>query len=650
YRGIVLQPPKGEDFVLVWVDHHDEAYQWAMNKVFEVNDVTGVMQVYDTVEVERVVERIDLKDDDSSSARTTNQTLPPEDSAPAWANGDGLFGECSDEDLCRLGVPRILLPSLRAITDQQTLEQLKPLLPEEVQEGLTYLSVGLSVDEVLVYLQSAPPLVNEVDTTDWRRALAHPQSRRSFSPIASTEEFEQILSGPLDAWRVFLHPSQDAIIRRSYSGPAKVLGGAGTGKTVVAMHRAVWLAQMCQRPEEKILFTAFNRNLATSIRRNLTYLAGEPLMERIDVYNISSWCKWYLNHLGQDLELPSAHQIERCWEEAIAKQGAELTCGFMKKEKQLVIDFHGIENWEQYKNIRRVGMGTRLTRGQRREIWSVYSDYMALLGRLGRREWSDIYRNVVTAITNDDSFVPYRAVIVDEAQDMTPEQWRVIRLLVPPGPDDLFITGDPHQRIYNVPVVLSHLGIETRGRSSSLKINYRTTEKIRDFAVKLLKGHIFDDLDGEVDSLDRYTSLRIGSTPIIERFATTEEEHRWVVEYIHQCLGKEIRPGDICLVAKSNNEVRVWERLLKKANVPATILNADPANETETLKIGTMHRVKGLEYPLVILTGVPSEDHLQASSGKSMEVDFDAFDRIRERSLLFTAATRARDQLVVLLR
>ncbi|MBU1238850.1 DNA helicase, partial [Myxococcota bacterium] len=235
YRGIVLQPPKGEDFVLVWVDHHDEAYQWAMNKVFEVNDVTGVMQVYDTVEVERVVERIDLKDDDSSSARTTNQTLPPEDSAPAWANGDGLFGECSDEDLCRLGVPRILLPSLRAITDQQTLEQLKPLLPEEVQEGLTYLSVGLSVDEVLVYLQSAPPLVNEVDTTDWRRALAHPQSRRSFSPIASTEEFEQILSGPLDAWRVFLHPSQDAIIRRSYSGPAKVLGGAGTGKTVVAM-------------------------------------------------------------------------------------------------------------------------------------------------------------------------------------------------------------------------------------------------------------------------------------------------------------------------------------------------------------------------------------------------------------------------------
>ncbi len=512
YRAIVLHPDKGDIYVLLWVDHHDEAIAWAKRRVFEINPYTGALQVLDTEALE--------------AAATLTQTQQ----TPQPLEGYGPFYGFSDQDLLRTGLPKPLLPAIRALRSPQDLDQLESYLPPEAYEALYWIAnLGYSVDQAIAEVSASRP--EQVDTTDLETALKQPDSQRRFVMVESAEELMDILNAPLEKWRVFLHPSQARLVRRHFNGPARVLGGAGTGKTVVAMHRARHLArEVFTAPTDRILFTTFTRNLANNIRENLRTLCGSEF-RRIEVTNLHAWAYQFMASEGIHFDMASNEEIKEAWKNAIAVAGGDGSWDrrFYQDEWRFVVQAQNITERREYLRASRRGRRTRLTRPQRAVIWEVFEAYRDQLHAWGKIEWYDLIHQARLYLQKKGAILPYKAIVVDETQDLHPEELRLLRQMVPPGPNDLFFVGDAHQRIYGRPVVMSHLGINIRGRGNKLRINYRTTEEIQRWTVGLLEGRVIDDLDGGVDSLAEYISLMHGPTPIIRQFDTLDEEIAFIL-------------------------------------------------------------------------------------------------------------------------
>jgi hypothetical protein len=631
YRAIVLHPQSGDVYVLVWVDHHDEAMAWARNKVFEVNPLTGALQVLDT-------------------AILAEQPLLPltQEREERELADYALFETFSDEDLLRTGLPRPLLPSIRALYRADELDTLRPYLPEEAFEALYWVAnLGYSIDQALAEV-SRPPAPPTVDPTDLETALAQPDSQRRFAFVDSAEELLEILNAPLEKWRIFLHPSQSYLVHRQFNGPARVTGGAGTGKTVVAMHRARHLARVVfTAPTDRILFTTFTRNLAANIQQNLENLCG-PEIRRIEVVNLHAWAVRFLASQGYRVEIAKEDEIDACWRNALAvTDSGGFSEIFFRNEWQHVVQAQDLHSREEYLRALRRGRGDRLTRPQRAVIWQVFEEFRRQLQQLGKLGWLDVIRETRLYLAQRGPILPYRAIIVDETQDLHAEELRLLRQMMPAGPNDLFFVGDAHQRIYGRPVVLSHCGVDIRGRGHRLRINYRTTEEIRHWATALLTGETLDDLDGGVDSQDDYRSLMHGLPPELHGFASAAEEEQFLIGRIQDLL--DLAPAEaICLVARTHAQLRDhYVPVLRRAGIDHLYLQADtPESAGSGVRLATMHRVKGLEFSHVLIAGVNS-----GLVPLLRDLDSDAAERadieLQERCLLHVAASRARETLVI---
>jgi hypothetical protein len=608
YRAVLVHPPSGNLYLLVWVDNHDEAMAWARNKVFDVNATTGAIQVVDMEFVERARE-------EASAARP----------APA-----GLFARLSDDDLARTGLPAVLAPAIRAVASEAELDELQPYLPQEAFEALFLVACGYELERA-IRESSRPPAQDtaQVDTEDFAAALQRPASQRQFRLVGSEDELLEMLDASLDRWRVFLHPNQQAIVRTNFRGPARVLGGAGTGKTVVAMHRARHLARELF-PGERILFTTFNRNLAGNIAGLLDGLCGAE-RARIEVVNIHGWATDYARKQWGKLEIASADQARQCWITALAtgKAAPGWTQEDYEDEWRDVVQFHGATSRDEYLKVSRAGCSKPLTRAERARIWDVLSAFRAELDRRGLLDWPDVIRKVRQHLEQSGAS-PYRAVIVDEAQDIDAEQWRLIRVLAPRADNSLFITGDAHQRIYGKPIALGQFGIEIRGRSRRLKVNYRTTEQVLRWAVGLLDGVEIDDLDGGTDNTVGYRSLYTGPEPDVRHVRAEGEQADFLVERVRALLA-DTPAEEIAVVSKLRTQVRAAAQALTAAGIANTVLDGDSAGPG--VRVATMHRVKGLDFSHVVM-------HLPGAATKSRDP--------RDRSLLYVAATRCRKTLTVM--
>lgn len=630
YRAIVLHPDKGDVFVLAWVDHHDEAMAWARNKLFEVNPTTGALQILDTVAIEAV----------------TGAIVPaPERAAEEY----GPFETFDEQDLLRTGLPHSLLPSIRALKKADALEELKPYLPAEAYERLFWIGhLGYSVDQALAEVPSFP-VPEQVDVEDLAVALEHPDSRRRFVMVKSADELIEMLNAPLAKWRIFLHPSQAALVQRHFNGPARVLGGAGTGKTVVAMHRARHLARdVFNASTDRILFTTFSKTLAANVRANLKGLCG-PEFERIEVVHLHSWASNFLRTQGIKPNILGSSETDACWQNAFSAVGTgEWPEAFFRHEWDRVVQAQGIQTRDGYFGAARTGQSVRLTRPQRAQVWEVFEEYKRQVASLGKMEWGDLIRQTRQYLAQSGNILPYRAVIVDETQDWNAEELKLIRQLVPEGANDLFLVGDAHQRIYGRPVVLGQCGINVRGRSSKLRINYRTTEEIREWAVNVLHEQTIDDLDGGTDSLLEYNSLLSGERPIVKQFKSLAEEQGFLVDYLHSLL-KEVTPETVCIVSRKNRQIEEdYIPPLVKAGIPFLHLESDtPEDAGSGVRLANMHRVKGLEFAHVLIAGVNEGimplDRLVAGVDDAERSD----SELQERCLLHVAATRARDTLLI---
>ena len=489
YRGIVLKPDSGDVYVLLWVDHHDDAYQWAANKRVAVHPDTGVLQV------------VPASEDD---APTLNQE---EGSAPEAPAREGLFRDLRDRDLLRLGLPDVLVPVVRNVETDEDLDRLAPHLPEEAGEALYMIAAGFSLEEVdreFAWRGSQEP----VDTDDFAAALRRPDSQRRFATVDGEDELAEMLDAPLKHWRVFLHPSQRSLVTMNANGPVRVLGGAGTGKTVVAMHRARWLVEnVLDAPRQRVLFTTFTRNLAADIRANLALLCPPEVLDRIEVTHLDGWLSGYLKAQQYAYDVDYAGTRTRpLWDEASAQAPEGTSASFLRAEWEETVVPQEVESLADYVRADRRGRGTPLSRRDRKALWPVFEEYRTLLDEHRLREPALAMQDARALLQRDD-VLPYRSIVVDEAQDFGASAFRLLRAMVPPAPHDLFVVGDAHQRIYASRVVLGHCGIDIVGRGRKLRVNYRTTEQTRRWAVALLGGVPVDDLDGGEDSQRGYRSL-----------------------------------------------------------------------------------------------------------------------------------------------
>ncbi|WP_273648827.1 UvrD-helicase domain-containing protein, partial [Pseudomonas aeruginosa] len=476
-RGIVLKPDVGNVYCLLWVDQHDDAYHWARRHRVAIHPDVGSIQIYA------------VQEEAASTARVM----------PEVADSVGLFDTLKDREIRRLGVPDERLAAVRAVKSESELEALEALLPDEAFEALFLFAAGEPFDK-LVNEQSAPAMIDE---SDFSAALERDSTRRHFVVLTDDSDLEALLAAPLERWRVFLHPSQRKLVERDWNGPVKVTGGAGTGKTVVAMHRAARLArQYAQLPGRPVLFTTFTKTLAEDIRQHLELLCTPQELEKIQVVNLDQWASGLLRRFGYSNGLLyNEADRRRFWQAAMSAMPAsvDLSQQFMRAEFERVVLPQGCETAEDYMRASRVGRGGQLGRTMRKALWPVFAEYRAQLQAANLREPEEAFREACQLLRTEKPKLGIRAMVVDEAQDISSAAFELIRAAVDPAENDLFIVGDAHQRIYRHKVVLSRVGIEVRGRSRSLKVNYRTTEEIRQWACAQLEGCAVDDLDGNVD-------------------------------------------------------------------------------------------------------------------------------------------------------
>lgn len=643
YRAIVIHPPKDDVYLLVWVDNHDEAVDWARNKVFEVNRYTGTFQVYEALDGGSV--------EATPAAAPVDQIATTDDVIPE----PFLLARRSHADLLLLGVPEPLLPAVRALRTERDLDDLARYLPAEAADALYLLAAGYSVEETIDELDrraptpaaAAPP---PVDTEDFAASLERVESKRTFKLLEDDAELAAILGAPMDQWRVFLHPSQAKLVSMKSGGSARVLGGAGTGKTVVAMHRARFLARnVFNQPGQRVLFTTFTTNLAADIRANLRRLCGAEL-ERIDVKHLQEVARDVLRSKGINIhKAANRTQQETAWTRALAAHALDFPPVFYREEWSKVLQAQDVTDEAGYLRARRAGRGQRLTRGQRRHVWTVLAEYRQQLDLLGVSEHADLIREARLALKQSPGF-PYSAVVADEIQDFRTADLLLLRALVPEGPNDIFVVGDSHQRIYGHKASLSACGISVRGqRSRKLRINYRTTHEIRNWAVARLEGLSIDDLDEGSDSLKGERSLRSGAPPTVEYYPDLNTEAREIAALVRAWLEEGVKPESICVVARTNDLVQgTYAPALRTHGVETVVIDTEADKLGPGVRIATMHRVKGLEFERMILAGIqkglmPYED---AAYGSRDELARELYDE-GERKLLYVAATRARDALVI---
>ena len=639
-RCIVRAPETGNAYVLLWVDKHDDAYQWARRRTCHVNRVSGALQVVDVESAEEAV------------ATSTVASQEIQEPSPSH-EPKSLFDGCDDDQLMLLGVPEALLPAVRACSSEEALSRLIEWVPQSCVDGLILLADGRSIDEVIDELERKRPA--NVDTTDVASALDTPESQAEVMVITDDDVLGAMLSAPMEQWRVFLHPSQRRLVERDWNGPVRVLGGAGTGKTVVAMHKARWLAAqlISSGTQGRVLFTTFTRNLATDIRNNLTKICTPEELQRIEVQHLDGWVLQFLKGQGLPVRVFDDNGRKACWDMALAMEDTSLGLDrrFYEEEWKDVVLANGCSSLPEYIAARRVGRGTRLTRQNRSQIWPVFDALRTEFRQRGLWEPEDAKQAATELISKANTTPRYTAIVVDEAQDFDVASFKLLRALVgEPHANDLFIVGDPHQRIYGKSVVLSRCGIEVRGRSRKLRINYRTTEETRAWATAVLRGMDFDDLDGGSDQTSDYRSLLHGDEPLIKGFDDPAEEQQFLAETLRQLEQEQGELASTCITARTNSGVEKLANTLQNAGFKTRVINKDESDDPSdpALRLATMHRVKGLEFDQVFIPGLdaskmPLRYELDQRPDQTSRELFEQ----QERSLLHVAATRAKKRVVI---
>ena len=613
--------------MLCYVDHHDKADRWAERRKLETHPKTGAAQF---VEVRERVEEI--KPPKTPSAPLPAGRLMPSPAVKPKAK-PLLFEDRSEDELLSYGVPPEWLADVM-LADEDSVLVLAGHLPAEAAEALLELAVGRTPARPEVAVSGADP-------------FSHPDAQRRFCVMNDVEELERALSFPWDKWTTFLHPAQRQWVERDYAGPARVSGSAGTGKTIVALHRAVYLARRNQ--DALVLLTTFSDTLASALRQKLHRLiSNEPrLAERLEVRAMNAvGIRLYEAQFGKTKMLTRAQLQDFLREESSKVPSWKFTPSFVLSEWDELVDAWQLGSWEDYRDVRRLGRKTRLSEAQRAMLWGVFAAVQQRVTAAGLITHASMFTRLASAMAKRTSPV-FDFVVIDEAQDVSVAQLRFLAAVASHRPNGLFFAGDLGQRIFQTPFSWKSVGVDVRGRSRSLNINYRTSHQIRMQADRLL-GPEVADVDGNVETRKGTISVFNGPAPVVKGFKSEAVEAAAVGDWLKECLGRGVPPQEMAIFVRSDAQIDRAREAAEHAGLPYVVLDEKVENSHCAASISVMHLAKGLEFRVVAVMAcddevIPLQDRIEAVSDSSdLEEVYNT-----ERHLLYVACTRARDQLFV---
>jgi superfamily I DNA/RNA helicase/mRNA-degrading endonuclease RelE of RelBE toxin-antitoxin system len=615
--GIRLIVHKTQNSILLcYVDHHDKAYDWAERRKLEVHPKTGAAQV---VEVRETITEILVPVYKPTEVETARKPL--------------LFANTTDEELLSYGVPVEWLSDVKK-ADEDSLLLLADRLPAEAAEALLELATG------------GKPRIN-VPTVPLTNPFDHPDAQRRFRVMGNIDELKTALEYPWEKWTVFLHPEQREWINRSYGGPARVSGSAGTGKTIVALHRAVTLAKA--HPEARVLLTTYSDTLARALQTKLRRLIGnEPkLGDRIDVYSINSLGIRLAKMYGIQSNIASEADIKDCIQDASNEiTSHKYTQHFLCSEWEQIVDAWQLTTWESYRDVTRLGRKTRLPETQRTALWSIFEIVRSQLVKKKLTTFARLFTELAVSIGANKK-LPFDFAVIDEAQDISISHLRFLASLGTGRPDSLFFAGDLGQRIFQQPFSWKALGVDIRGRSRTLRINYRTSHQIRQQADKLL-GPITSDIDGNAEDRTDTISVFNGPEPLIRTYESDIAEINAVAKWIADHSSNGLLPQEFGVFVRSDAQIERAKSAVMQAGLKFKVLDDHVETASGYVSISTMHLAKGLEFRAVIV--MACDDEVLPLQGRIQAIGDDAdlqevYDT--ERHLLYVACTRARDFLFV---
>ncbi|WP_329548249.1 AAA family ATPase [Streptomyces sp. NBC_01356] len=664
YRALLLRLGDN-DWLIVSVKHRKEAYD---RLAYGINQITGGIEYVDLEVVEDSVLRRTAPTQPTPAPRPQQPTELP--------RPEPLFARFTDQQLTDLGVAEPLVPVVRTLTTEEQLLGLVEYAPQLTGEILLSLFDGKSYEDVLDQVTAPVAAPEPVDTEDFQAAAERPATMVTTTDDALREALE---GEDFGRWKVFLHPTQSKLVERDHSGPARVGGGPGTGKTIVALHRVKHLVEQLPPGRNKpVLLTTYNKNLAADLRARLLELGGEQLLSRVEISHVDQLALRVVREAepGSTKQTIDDNQVLREWRSMLDELGeANWDSEFLHDEWTQVILGQAVVSRTEYFRARRAGRGRNITRSERADIWQLAEKFTQRLDRLGRQTWAQVAERAarlelerehrIQAIDEQRAEAGgldnihlqdgsagwlrhrYRHIVVDEAQDLRPGHWKMLRAMVARDRNDIFLVGDTHQRIYNNQVTLGSLGINIRGRSAKLTLSYRTTRQILGSALGVLSGESFDDLDGNQETLAGYRSVLSGARPELHPSTDWEAEREAIAELVSEWSDIPLEQIAICVPTNAMaQEVAVS---LARSGIRAIEIGPDGPRGDAGVHIGTMFRFKGLEYQRMIIAGV-SEGLVPRNAVIQMQ-HTDALRYRRElqraRSLLFVAATRSRDSLAI---
>lgn len=620
YRAVLKEVEAGVLYLLVWVDNHDEAMDWARNKVIDWNEQTQAYQVFSI--------------DEAVTSTPVADTV---------AFSEPMFMErYNAADLMAVGVPEVLVPSVLKALDFSDLEKLEQYLPVDAFENLFYLLDGASIENLKTDILEGKKSEGE---------LASKNNSRSFIELTDDEILNEALRGSLHKWKYYLHPSQSAVVNGDFKGAVKVSGGAGTGKTVAALHRLKFLAARKISPLP-ILFTTFTKELS----ENLEHLAAELDIPKVQykILHIDALAF----QLAQDFNLRqptdkvlgmnAVKKPEEVWEEVLEEHLSSFDEDFLKREFEEVILVQNVHSRDAYLRASRMGRGRPISKKQRMEVWALMEHFITKKQSSNLFYKEEIF-NLVSTYLNENEQRVFAHVIVDELQDFSNVELNFIRSLVAEGPNDLFLVGDPLQNIYSRRINFSRSGINIRGkRSMRLRINYRTTEEIKNLAISIVSCERYDDFDGGEESKAGYMSLFRGAQPTYELYGSKEQELAGVREKITNLLEAGVGYNEIVVAARTRDSANDFRNHLHQNNIPYVDKHL-LSSANEGIRIATLHGLKGLEFKHVFLVDV--NDRTLPKLPYDFSTSYSEEEKVlllkAEKSLFYVACSRAVQGLTI---
>ena len=535
------------------------------------------------------------------------------------------------------------------------LELQRYLTPAAFELALQVLAA--SSDEELRALAAPIAEAHEPDTDERERGEqveARLDSAADASRVAvlSETELESVMTRPIEDWMVFLHPDQRRLVERRFGGPSRITGGAGTGKTVVGLHRAVRLAGDGRR----VLFTTYIRTLP-GVLETLYARLSPATVDQVTFTGVHSYAFSIARATGARVVPEQADAaFDDAWRKIAPAGGRLREVGlgkqYFRDEIAWIIKGRGLgaADLETYLASPRTGRGTPFSAEIREEIWKLFLFYERRLRARNTVDFDDVLRIARDVVRVSGEPSGFDAVIVDEAQDLTRVGLELLHATAGDRADGLLLLGDGQQSLYPGGHSLGAIGIDVRGRAAVLRLNYRNTREILAAANRVVAGRPFDDGDDELLTLDPETRLEVsrsGQHPSIEGFASVDDHDEALMLAMEAISARaDTELGDIAVLVPSNSLVRRYAARITDLGMACQTLDRYDGRPSSTVKVGTFKRSKGLEFKHVLIPRAePAMLREAPGEGEDASSYEERLDRTRRE--LFVALTRARDTVWV---